>query len=171
MGDLDMGNVRVGISACILGEPVRYDGGLKLDRYIRDVLGRDFEFVPTCPEFEAGFGVPREAVHLVGDPDNPRLVTVETGLELTEAMETWFTRRLDELERERLSGFIFKARSPSCALSSLPIHDEAGFPIAMGAGLFTRAFKARFPTLPLVDEEMLHDPRLRKDFLSRCKQR
>lgn len=163
-----MGRARVGISACILGEPVRYDGGLKLDRYIRDVLGKEFDLVAVCPEFEAGFGVPREAVHIVGDPACPRLVTVETGVDLTGVMEAWISRRLDELERERLSGFIFKARSPSCALSGLPIHDDAGVLVSVGPGLFSRAFKERFPLLPTADEEMLHDLRLREDFLRKC---
>jgi len=166
-----MGKPRVGISACLLGKPVRYDGGLKLDRYIRDVLGREFEFVAVCPEFEAGFGVPREAVHLVGDPDNPRLATVETGVDLTEVMKNWMSLRLDELAHEGLSGFIFKSRSPSCALEGLPVYDDAGLPAAVGPGLFTRAFKARFPAVPLADEAMLHDLKMRERFLRKCKPR
>lgn len=160
--------IRVGISSCILGQGVRYDGGHKLDRYIRDTLGARVEFVPVCPEFEAGFGVPREPVRLAGDPAAPRFLTVDTDMDLTDAMLEWSGRRVEELGREGLRGFIFKARSPSCALSGLPIHDAAGEPVAHGAGLFASALMVRLPDLAVADEEMLKDELLRDRFLSRC---
>ena len=98
--------IRVGISTCLLGENVRYDGGHKLDRYLMDTLGQYVDYVPVCPEVECGLGVPREAIRLVGDPESPRLVTVKTGHDLTERMLAWAGKRVKELEREGLCGFI-----------------------------------------------------------------
>src|SRR6056297_1952825 len=102
MGD----QVRLGISACLLGENVRWNGGHKLDHFLRDTLGRHVEFVPVCPEVEAGFGVPRETMRLEGDPENPRLVKSRSRTEHTEQMLAWAKRRVTELETEELCGFI-----------------------------------------------------------------
>src|SRR5512143_1734368 len=105
--------IKLGISSCLLGENVRYDGGHKLDHYLRDTLGQFVEWVPVCPEVECGLPVPREAMRLVGDPDAPRLVTRKTGIDHTERMTKWAGRKLAQLERQNLCGFVFKARSPS----------------------------------------------------------
>ena len=105
--------IKLGISSCLLGEKVRYDGGHKLDRFITETLGQLVEFVPVCPEVECGLGVPREAMHLVAAPDGPRLVTIRTQADYTERMLAWAQERLVELEHEDLCGFIFKSGSPS----------------------------------------------------------
>jgi uncharacterized protein YbbK (DUF523 family) len=108
----------LGISSCLLGSNVRYDGGHKLDRYLSDVLGRHVHWVPVCPEVECGLGVPRESMRLVGDPASPRLITTHTGTDHTQRMERWARQRSAELEREDLCGFVFKSRSPSKLLSA-----------------------------------------------------
>ena len=164
-----MQKFRLGISACLLGEPVRYDGGHQLDRFITDTLGRYVEFVPVCPEVECGLGVPREAMRLVGDPDAPRLVTVRTKVDLTARLLTWAQKRVRELEQENLCGFIFKSKSPSSGMERVKVYPEAasGPPVTRGVGLFARLFMAHFPLLPVEDDGRLHDPVLRENFIDR----
>jgi uncharacterized protein YbgA (DUF1722 family)/uncharacterized protein YbbK (DUF523 family) len=157
--------IRLGISACLLGEEVRYDGGHKLDRYLTDTLGRYVEYVPVCPEVEAGFGIPREAMHLEGDPNGPRLVTRQTKRDLTEPMLEWAKKRVLELEAQDLCGFIFKSRSPSSGMERIPVYNEKGMPVKKGVGLFARIFMDHFPLLPVEDEGRLHDPKLRENFI------
>lgn len=163
-----MDKIRVGISACLLGEQVRYDGGHKLDRFLRDTLGCFFDYVPVCPEVEAGFGVPREPVRLVGEVDHPRLRTVKTGRDLTEPMERWARKRVAELEAENLCGYIFKSKSPSSGMERIKVYPESGgMPVKKGVGMFARAFMERFPLLPVEDEGRLHDANLRENFIER----
>jgi len=159
--------VKLGISACLLGERVRYDGGHKLDEFLRDTLGRHVEYVPVCPEVECGMPIPREAVRMVGDPASPRLMTQKTGRDLTEMMLDWARRKLDELEQADLHGFVFKAKSPSSGMERVKIYDEAGNVHARGPGMFAREFMRRFPLLPVEDEGRLHDPDLRENFIER----
>lgn len=160
--------VRVGISACLLGRKVRYDGGHQLDQYITRTLGRHLDFVPVCPEVECGLPVPREAMRLVGDPAAPRLVTRETRIDHTERMETWAGRKVEELAADGLSGFIFKSRSPSSGMERIKVYPEGGGqPVMTGVGMFARHFMARFPLLPVEDDGRLHDPGLRESFIER----
>ncbi len=161
------GKIRVGISSCLLGEKVRYDGGHKLDHFLADTLGRFVEYVPVCPEFEAGFGVPREAMRLTGDPAAPRLVTQKTGKDLTGVMNRWIGGRLRELEKAELRGFIFKSGSPSSGMERVKVYDEKGNSRKSGSGLFARAFMERFPLVPVEDEGRLHDMALRENFIVR----
>ena len=114
----------LGISACLLGQEVRFDGGHQLDRFITDTLGRYVEFVPVCPEVECGLGVPREAMRLVGDPEAPRLMTVRTKIDHTERMVKWARKRVQELEQEDLCGFIFKSKSPSSGMERVRVYRE-----------------------------------------------
>lgn len=164
--------IRLGVSACLLGQAVRYDGGHKHDRWITGELGPYVHFVPVCPEVEAGFGVPREAMRLVdrltGDPENPRLVTTRTGRDMTAAMQAWAARRVDELAGENLCGFIFKSGSPSSGMARVKVYPEAsGMARLTGAGIFAKAFMQRFPLLPVEEEGRLHDPGLRENFIER----
>ncbi|MFH1502581.1 MAG: DUF523 and DUF1722 domain-containing protein [Candidatus Eisenbacteria bacterium] len=158
---------RVGISTCLLGESVRYDGGHARDAFLTDTFGEFVEWVPVCPEVETGFGIPREAVHLVGDPASPRLVTVRTGVDVTGRMRVWARRRLKELEREDLVGFIFKSRSPSSGMERVKVFDERGMPQKVGTGIWARAFMDHFPLMPVEDEGRLHDPGIRENFIER----
>lgn len=159
--------IRLGISTCLLGENVRFDGGHKLDHFLTDTLGAYVEYVPVCPEVECGLGVPRESMRLVGDPDAPRLVTTRTNMDLTERMTSWAETRVRQLEKEDLCGFIFKSDSPSSGLERVRVYNEKGMPIKKGVGLFARRFTDHFPLIPVEEEGRLHDPHLRENFIER----
>jgi len=159
--------IRLGISTCLLGQNVRYDGGHKLDRYLTDTLGRYVEYVPVCPEVECGFDTPREAFRLVGDPESPRFVTSRTNKDFTERMMKWAKKRVIELEREELCGFIFKSNSPSSGMERVKVYGEKGMPVKKGRGVFARMFMEHFPLIPVEDEGRLHDPILRENFVER----
>lgn len=157
--------IRLGVSACLLGRQVRYNGGHAHDRFLTDTLGRFVEYEPVCPEAECGLGVPREAVRLVGGPHSPRLVGRSSGADHTQRMLDWAGPRLDELERLDLCGFIFKSRSPSSGLWRVKVYDEAGQVRGQGSGLFAGLFVRRFPLLPVEEDGRLHDPLLREMFI------
>jgi len=157
--------IRLGISACLLGQNVRYDGGHKLDRFLTDTLGQYVDYVPVCPEVECGLGIPRESMRLVGNPESPRLVTVRSGQDLTERMQTWAKKRVRELESEDLCGFIFKSDSPSSGMERVKVYNEKGMPEKTGRGMFARAFMEHFPLIPVEEEGRLHDPKLRESFI------
>jgi uncharacterized protein YbgA (DUF1722 family)/uncharacterized protein YbbK (DUF523 family) len=159
--------IRLGVSTCLMGEHVRYDGGHKRDRFLINTLGEFVEWVPVCPEVEIGLSIPREAMRLVGDPENPRLVTIKTGQDYTERMRTWARERLEELAEEKLHGFIFKSRSPSSGLYRVKVYDQHGMPSRAGTGIFPREVMRRFPLLPLEEEGRLHDMGLRENFIER----
>jgi len=159
--------LKIGISSCLIGERVRYDGGHKQDHYLTDTLGRYVDWVPVCPEVEYGLPVPREAMRLVGDPDAPRLVTIRTGKDHTEGMKAWAWKRLQLLESEGLCGFIFKSRSPSSGYSEVKVYSASGMSARQGTGIFAGAFIRRFPLIPAEDEGRLHDPELRENFIER----
>ena len=159
--------IRLGISTCLLGENVRYDGGHKRDRFIIETLGQFVEFVPVCPEVECGLPIPRESMHLVGSPDAPRLVTTRTKIDHTERMVNWARRRVGELERENLCGFVFKSNSPSSGMERVRVYNEKGVPQKTGVGMFARAFMDHFPLIPVEEDGRLHDIRLRENFIER----
>jgi uncharacterized protein YbgA (DUF1722 family)/uncharacterized protein YbbK (DUF523 family) len=162
-----MEKIKVGISTCLLGENVRYDGGHKPDRFLTETLGQYVEYIPVCPEVECGLSVPREAMHLEGDPESPRLVTLRTKQDMTERMVTWAKKRVVELEKEGLCGFIFKSDSPSSGMERIKVYNEKGVPVKKGVGMFARIFMDHFPLLPVEDEGRLHDPKLRENFVER----
>lgn len=162
------GGPRVGISRCLLGDPVRYDGAHRRDDALLDALGPHVRWVPVCPEAESGLPVPRVALDLCGDAESPHLVS-KTGEDHTERMEGWIARRLPELGRESLCGFVFKCRSPSCGRHSVPVVDDCGTQRPVGVGMFARAFMARFPALPVADEEALRNPDARQEFMERVR--
>jgi uncharacterized protein YbgA (DUF1722 family)/uncharacterized protein YbbK (DUF523 family) len=157
--------IRIGVSACLLGQPVRFDGGHKHDRYLTDTLGEYLDFVPVCPEVESGFSIPRETLRLVGDPQNPRLVTSRTNIDHTDRMLGWAEKRVRELEAENLCGFIFKSDSPSSGLMRVKVYNPKGMAEKKGVGLFARAFTRHFPLLPVEEEGRLNDPVLRETFI------
>jgi uncharacterized protein YbgA (DUF1722 family)/uncharacterized protein YbbK (DUF523 family) len=157
--------IKLGISSCLLGNAVRYDGGHKWDRFLTDTLGRFVDFVPVCPEVEVGLGIPREAMRLVGDFNHPRLLTIRSRIDHTERMNQWAQTRVKELEVENLCGFVFKSDSPSSGLERVKVYDPKGIPVKKGVGLFARVFMDYFPLLPVEDEGRLHDPLLRENFI------
>jgi len=162
-----MEKIKLGISACLLGENVRYDGGHKLDRFLTDTLGQYVEYVPVCPEVECGLSVPRESMHLAGDPDSPRLVTIRTKQDMTDRMIQWARKRISELEKEDLCGFIFKSDSPSSGMERIKVYNEKGMPVKKGVGIFAGIFMDHFTLLPVEEEGRLHDPKLRDNFIER----
>ncbi|MCU0605241.1 MAG: DUF523 and DUF1722 domain-containing protein [Desulfobacterales bacterium] len=157
--------IRIGVSACLLGQPVRFDGSHKHDRYLTGTLGEYLEFVPVCPEVEAGFPIPRETFRLVGDPDSPRFVTTRTQVDHTARMTEWAEGRVRELEKENLCGFIFKSDSPSSGLERVKVYNAKGMAEKKGVGMFARAFTRHFPLLPVEEEGRLNDAKLRETFI------
>lgn len=158
--------IAVGVSACLLGEKVRYDGGHRHDGNITGDLGEFFDFVPVCPEVECGMTIPREPMRLEGDPAEPRLITIESRIDKTGVMNSFCRTRVGELGKEALCGFIFKANSPSCGLFGVCVHNT-GLPAGTGRGLFAAALVERFPLLPVEDEKGLNDPAAREKFIER----
>jgi uncharacterized protein YbbK (DUF523 family) len=161
--------LRVGISQCLLGENVRYDGGHKLDRMVVETLGPLVEWVPVCPEVEVGLGTPREPMRLVGEPHTPRLVTITTGVDHTDAMNRFAQQRVRELVALKLSGFVFKSASPSCGIGAVPLLNSQGLETRHGVGLFARAFMTHLPGMPVEEESRLHDSQVLKNFLERVR--
>jgi uncharacterized protein YbgA (DUF1722 family)/uncharacterized protein YbbK (DUF523 family) len=158
--------IKIGVSSCLLGEHVRYDGGHKHDRYITDTLGKYFTFVPVCPEVGCGLPIPREAMRLEGDPANPRLMTGRSRVDLTDRMLAFCATRVRELEGEDLCGFIFKKDSPSSGLFRVKVYNN-GAAAKSGSGLFAAAVARRFPLLPMDEEGRLNDPFIRENFIER----
>ena len=159
--------LRLGVSRCLLGDEVRYDGQHKRDEFLVDVLGPYVEWLPVCPEVEIGLPIPRESLRLVGDPAAPRLVAPRAGADHTDRMRTWAAARLDGLAAEDLVGFVFKKDSPSSGLFRVKVYGAQGMPARTGSGIFARAFTERFPDLPVEEEGRLHDWRLRENFVER----
>ena len=159
--------IRVGISACLLGQPVRFDGGHKRDPFLTGTFGRFVEWVPVCPEVECGLGTPRPAMRLVRAASGVRLLTVKTGLDVTAPLERWSRSRAAALAREDLSGFVLKKDSPSCGLERVKVYDSHGSPSRDGRGLFAAALVEACPSLPVEEEGRLADPRLRDNFVER----
>jgi uncharacterized protein YbbK (DUF523 family) len=163
--------IKVGISACLLGREVRYDGGHRLDVYLLGKMPPSVVWVPVCPESEAGLPVPRDVMHLVGSPEAPRIITIESGIDHTELILGWTEKKLEALQMEGLSGFILKSRSPSCGLREIPVEGPDGRRRTVGRGLFAAALVQNFPGLPVEDEEGLRAPNALKDFLDRLSHR
>jgi uncharacterized protein YbgA (DUF1722 family)/uncharacterized protein YbbK (DUF523 family) len=159
--------VRLGVSACLLGEAVRYDGGHKHDRFLTDVLGRYVEWVPVCPEVELGLGVPRDTLRLVGSAEAPRLVREKTGEDLTARMRRYADGRIHALAALELDGYVLKRASPSCGLFRVRVYRDTGVPAPDGRGLFAAALTAALPALPVEEEGRLGDPAIRETFIER----
>ncbi len=164
--------VRLLVSACLLGEKVRYDGQHKRDHFVVETLGRFVEWERVCPESDCGLPTPRPSMHLVGDPRAPRLVS-RTGSDLTEQMQGFTKRKLDELAAVELCGYVCKKDSPSSGMTRVKVYGESGPAARTGAGLFTAAFMTRFPLVPVEEEGRLCDARLRESFIERvfCRRR
>lgn len=158
-------SLKIGISACLLGENVRWNGGHKMDSFLVKTLGQYVTYVPVCPEVECGLGIPRETLRLVGNPEDPKLITTRTKIDHTKKMKTWAKKRVKALETENLCGFIFKKDSPSSGLLRVKVYGEKGMPQKKGVGLFARAFTKHFPRVPVEEEGRLHDPKLRENFI------
>src|SRR5688572_12908993 len=167
--------IRLGVSTCLLGEEVRYDGGHKRDPFLVDELGRWVEWVGVCPEVEMGMGIPRPSVRLV-EPEagaELRMLAPDTGEDFTERMQAFAARRVDELQALELDGYVLKKNSPSCGLMRVKVHGFAGPKRKDGVGLFAAALVAAWPHLPVEEEGRLCDAALRENFVERifCRNR
>jgi uncharacterized protein YbgA (DUF1722 family)/uncharacterized protein YbbK (DUF523 family) len=158
--------IRIGISACLLGQEVRFDGGHKRDAFLTEVLAPHVEWVPVCPEVEVGMGTPRETLRLVREDGRVRMITTRTAVDYTDAMDGWAAGRVDALAREDLDGYVLKKDSPSCGMERVKVYGAAGA-VRDGRGLFAAALLARLPLLPVEEEGRLCDPRLRENFVER----
>lgn len=158
---------RLGISACLLGQSVRYDGGHKLDHFLTESLGRFVEWVPVCPEVEIGMGVPRESVRLVGTPEAPRMIAERSGKDWTGAMERFAAARVRQLMALELAGYVFKKNSPSCGMERVRVYDRKNIPVRRGRGLYAAAVMDRLAPMPVEEEGRLSDRRLRENFVER----
>jgi uncharacterized protein YbgA (DUF1722 family)/uncharacterized protein YbbK (DUF523 family) len=161
-----MDGLRIGVSACLTGANVRFDGGHKQDDFV-DQLAAQVELVPVCPEMEVGMGTPREAVRLVRRDDGLVLLGARTGRDWTTPMRTFAEARVERLAALALDGFIVKKDSPSCGLERVRVYEASGRVCREGTGLFTEVLRARLPLLPVEDEGRLRDPGLRESFLVR----
>lgn len=157
--------IKIGVSTCLLGENVRWNAGHARSRFITDTLSQFVEFVAVCPEVEAGFPTPRETFRLVGDPDDPRLITTKGKVDHTAHMQHWARDRVRQLEAEELCGFIFKKDSPNSGLFRVKVYNEKGMPVKQGTGLFAREFTRHFPRVPVEEDGRLNDPKLRENFI------
>ena len=158
---------KIGISACLLGEKVRFDGGHKRDRFLTDLFGKFVDWVAVCPEMEVGMGVPRETVRLVGTPHQTKMIAEKSGRDWTTEMQQFSARRISQLAVQHLSGYIFKKSSPSCGMERVKLYQPATLPSRLGRGLFAAAVMERLPLLPVEEEGRLNDLGLRENFIER----
>ncbi|MDP2104701.1 MAG: DUF523 and DUF1722 domain-containing protein [Desulfobulbaceae bacterium] len=165
--ELFLRRLRIGVSSCLLGTLVRYDGLDQCDHFITGTLGRVFDLYPVCPEYECGMGVPRKAMRLVGEAEQPRLMVICSGADQTEQMNSWCQQKITILDSDELDGFIFKSKSPSCGMEGVKVYpkNEDGMWQRIGKGLFAKAFLDHFPLLPVTDELKLQDVTLRDNFI------
>jgi uncharacterized protein YbgA (DUF1722 family)/uncharacterized protein YbbK (DUF523 family) len=158
---------KLGISACLLGQKVRYDGGDKRDRFLTDTFGLHVEWIPVCPELEVGMGVPREPVRLVGHVSDSKMIAERSGKDWTRAMHRYSLQRVRALKELELSGYIFKKDSPSCGMERVRVYNRDGIPNRAGRGLFASTVMSELPLLPVEEEGRLNDPILRENFVER----
>jgi uncharacterized protein YbgA (DUF1722 family)/uncharacterized protein YbbK (DUF523 family) len=159
--------IRLGVSSCLLGQEVRFDGGHKRDRFVTDRLGEFVEWVAVCPELEAGLGVPRPSMRLVGEGEETRLVEAGSGRDHTRRMQRFVSQRVRALRALDLRGYVLKKGSPSCGMTRVKIYGAKGMPRREGRGLFAAGLLEAFPHLPVEEEGRLNDPRLRENFIER----
>jgi uncharacterized protein YbgA (DUF1722 family)/uncharacterized protein YbbK (DUF523 family) len=159
--------LRLGVSSCLLGNAVRFDGGHKRDRFVTDLLGGFVEWVPVCPEVEVGMGTPRPALRLVGGADGVRMVEIQSGRDHTRPMQRYSSRRVRALRGLDLCGYILKKDSPSCGMARVKIYGAKAMPRRDGRGLYASALMEAYPNLPVEDEGRLNDPKLRENFIER----
>jgi uncharacterized protein YbgA (DUF1722 family)/uncharacterized protein YbbK (DUF523 family) len=158
---------KIGVSSCLLGERVRFDGGHKRDHYLTEVLVQYFKFVPVCPELDVGMGVPRESVQLEGSPESSRMVALCSGEDWTNRMRRYSQHKVRQLARLGLCGYILKKNSPSCGMARVKVYDGSGRPSRAGRGLFAAELLDRLPLIPIEEEGRLNDLRLRENFIER----
>ena len=158
--------IKIGVSSCLIGEKVRWNGDHKQNHFVREILANYFEYISVCPEMEVGMGVPRETVALYGNLEKSRMISKKTQTDWSKPMQYYIKDRISTLEYDNLCGYIFKSKSPSCGLGRVPVYAEFGsHRVRHGAGLFAKAFTNKFPLVPTEDEGRLNDPMIRENFI------
>lgn len=165
--------IRLGVSSCLLGQEVRFDGGHSRDRWVTDVLGTLAQWVPVCPEMGIGMGSPRPTIRLALQDEGLRLIAPSTGADYTEAMTEYATTRLAQIDTPALDGYVLKKNSPTCGMERLPIYKGAMKVSKDGVGVYARVMAETYPDLPMEEDGRLNDPRLREAFIERvfCRNR
>ena len=158
---------KIGVSACLLGQKVRFDGGHKRDSFLTDLFGKFVDWVAVCPEAEVGMGIPRETVRLVGSPGHAKMIAEKSGRDWTAEMQQFSAKRICELAGQELSGYIFKKGSPSCGMERVKLYSHGAPPSRLGRGLFAAAVMRDLPLLPVEEEGRLNDLGLRENFIER----
>ena len=159
--------IRVGISSCLLGSRVRFNGQHKKDSYVVDVLDKYFKWIPICPEVDIGMGIPREPVRLVGELENPEMIGVKSEKTWTQKMVGYSRKKANQLKQMKLHGYILKSKSPSCGMERVKVYLDSAMPVNKGTGLFARQLMQTIPNLPIEEEGRLNDPELRENFIVR----
>jgi uncharacterized protein YbgA (DUF1722 family)/uncharacterized protein YbbK (DUF523 family) len=160
-------SIKIGVSACVAGERVRFDRTHRRSAYLTETLANHVEFVPICPEIACGMGIPREPLRQVDCAGEIRLIAYESGKDLTGKMTKWAKRVLKGLDKEGICGFVLRVHSPSCAVNKSRIHSTDGTPPTMGPGFFTRLLQEHDPLMPVVSSEALQNAVLRENFIRR----
>ena len=160
-------SIRLGISSCLLGQEVRFNGVHVRDDLLLTTIGQHVQWIPVCPEVEIGMGIPRENIRLVGQSDDPKLIAPKSGTDYTKTMKTWSQKRLKELDKHELHGYVFKKDSPSCGLFRTKVYNGDGPASRNGRGLFAMELVKSFPRLPVEEEGRLRDPKLRENFIGK----
>ena len=158
--------LKLGVSACLMGQEVRYDGGHQRDRFVTDELEGYASYSIVCPEVEAGLGTPRPTARLVNAENGPRFVLSSSGEDLTERMQEHAAERSSSMGVEGLDGFILKKASPSCGISRVKVYSKSSASKS-GVGIFAAALQSKDPLLPMEEDGRLNDPGLREHFLTR----
>ena len=162
-----LAEIEIGVSSCLLGAKVRFDSGHKKDNFVTDLLGSFVRYVSVCPELEVGMGVPREAVRLVGDDKAPRMVGNKSGIDWTDKMNAYSSKRIQKNDLKKISGFILKRKSPTCGMERIKVYADKGMPAYTGVGLFARQLMESYPYLPIEEEGRLQDAKIRENFIIR----
>lgn len=156
---------KLGISACLTGEPVRFNGGHKRDQWLMSQVGPIVEWTPVCPELQMGLGAPRESMRLVRSTDGIRLIGNKTQQDYTELAQTAAATILKRLPAD-LDGFILKNGSPSCGVERVKVYDKNGSPFPVGQGFFAQALQVAYPNLPIIEEGRLHNQHFREHYFT-----
>jgi len=159
--------IKIGISSCLLGIKVRFDGGHKKDDFVTGILNEFVRFIPVCPELEVGMGVPRESVRLEGAIEQPFMISTKSGIDWTKRMNKYSSVRVNKNDIKSLSGFILKKKSPSCGMERVKVYNKKGMPTHLGVGLFAKSLLEKYPSLPIEEEGRLQDAKLRENFIIR----
>lgn len=163
-----MDKIKIAVSACLMGEKVRHDGSHRHDSFLTQTLSRFCELIPICPEVEAELGLPREAMHLESEGKEIRLIGSKSGRDLSSQLIKLTNKRMKFLAQEKIMGYIFKKRSPSCGISGIAVIDGQTKKLAhMGPGIYAQEFMINFPKIPVIDDGRLHNPELREAFFEK----